>query len=59
MSTIDDGYDTETMAKIEANTSKAVEQCKKQCFAQIETRLKEAGAELNSRIFNIESGYKS
>ena len=59
MSTIDDGYDTETMAKIEANTTKAVEQVKKQCFNQIETRLKEAGAEMNSRIHNIEAGYKS
>ena len=41
MSTIDDGYDSEAMAKIEANIKTEVEASKHACFKQIELRVRE------------------
>ena len=43
MSTIDDGYDSEAMAKIEANIKTEVEASQHACFKQIELRIRESG----------------
>ena len=59
MSTIDDGYDSEAMAKIEANTRKECESVKLQCFKQIEIRLSENNSNLLKRVDEIEMSYKS
>ena len=59
MSTIDDGYDSEAMAKIEANIRREVDAVKNQCFKQIEIRLQEEGTDLRKRIDGIEMSYKS
>ena len=59
MSTIDDGYDTEAMAKIEAQTKKEVENMQKECYKHIENRLKETFVEVKGNIEEIEARYKS
>ena len=59
MSTIDDGYDSEAMAKIEANIRREVDAVKNQCYKQIEIRLQEEGTDLRKRIDGIEMSYKS
>lgn len=59
MSTINDGYDTEAMAQIEANIKSEVEMMKKVCFKQIENRLAEKAEETDERIDGLEAKYKS
>ena len=59
MSTIDDGYDSDTMAKIDANIRKQCEAVKSQCFKQIETRIQETNGELFKRMDSVEMSYKS
>lgn len=59
MSTIDDGYDTEAMDKIEANTKDQINALKIVCFKQIELRIREQGKDLLDKIDLMELSYKS
>ena len=50
MSTIDDGYDSEAMAKIEANIKSEVEASQHACFKQIDLRIRESGQEIDKQL---------
>lgn len=50
LSTLDDGYDSDTMQKIHADTQKQIDSLKKVCFKQIEERIIESGQNLDKRI---------
>ena len=59
LSSIDDGYDSDTMIKFRKDVDRSISTMKKECFRQIETRLVGTQKETFERIERIEASYKS
>ena len=59
LSSIDDGYDSDTMNKFRQDVDRSISAMKKECFRQIETRIVGTQKETFERIEKIEASYKS
>ena len=59
VSLVDDGYDSESMQKFVSDMKKELEQLKKVCFEQTDSKVGDAQNKINERIDGIDLNCKS
>lgn len=57
--TVDDGYDSDTMIRVDNKIKREIEGVQAKCFQQIEMRLLEDKSDVSTRMTNLEISTKS